>query len=75
MYISFIINVGEATARIKIATVKGWRHSALVNSCYRFKVSTRASSCLAKLKLERYKRNKRLNIRKHLPFLSKAILS
>lgn len=53
MAIGFIIKVGEATARIKIATVKGWRHSALVNSCYRFKVSTRASSCLAKLKLER----------------------
>lgn len=56
--LSFILvlqlKVGEATARIKITTVKGWRHPAQVNSCYRIKVSTRVSSCLAKLKLERY---------------------
>ncbi len=58
------IEVGEATARIKIATVKEWRHSAQVNSCYRYKVSTRASSCLAKLKLVHHKRF----IFKHLPF-------
>lgn len=47
------LRVGEATTRIMIATVKEWRHSALGNSCYRIKVSTRASSRLVKSKLER----------------------